>query len=79
MDCRRRARLGCRGPRQTEPAFFGSALTNFGVEPFLKEFCVWPRRRAPYRYAHQRTGRSRRDDFSGFVFKIQANMDQEPP
>ena len=56
------------------PVFFGSAMNNFGVEPFLKRFarlCPSPKARqsadgpvapeAPF--------------FSGFVFKIQANMD----
>ncbi len=59
------------------PAFFGSALTNFGVEPFLKEFLrLAP---APRPYTDKLTGepvKPSRDDFSGFVFKIQANMDK---
>ena len=51
------------------PAFFGSALTNFGVEPFLKEFL----RLAPTPRAYTDTLTSEpvdpcRDDFSGFVF-----------
>lgn len=59
------------------PAFFGSALTNFGVEPFLKEFL----RLAPTPRAYTDTLTSEpvdpcRDEFSGFVFKIQANMDK---
>ena len=59
------------------PTFFGSALTNFGVEPFLKEFL----RLAPTPRAYTDTLTSEpvdpcRDDFSGFVFKIQANMDK---
>ncbi|MFO7636627.1 MAG: EF-Tu/IF-2/RF-3 family GTPase, partial [Clostridia bacterium] len=56
------------------PMFFGSAMTNFGVEPFLEEFL----RMAPYPADKMSTiGRiSAFDpDFSGFVFKIQANMD----
>ena len=59
------------------PAFFGSALTNFGVEPFLKEFLrLAP---APRPYTDVLSGEPvepTRDDFSGFVFKIQANMDR---
>ena len=59
------------------PAFFGSALTNFGVEPFLKEFLrLAP---APRPYTDKLSGEPvepSRDDFSGFVFKIQANMDR---
>ena len=57
------------------PVFFGSALTNFGVEPFLRDFLrlspsPLPRSTAdgpvdPYR-----------DEFSGFIFKIQANMNK---
>ena len=59
------------------PVFFGSALTNFGVEPFLKDFL----RLAPAPSAHvdALTGEAvepARDEFSGFVFKIQANMDK---
>ena len=59
------------------PVFFGSALTNFGVEPFLKEFL----RLAPTPRAYTDTLTTEpvdpcRDDFSGFVFKIQANMDK---
>ncbi len=59
--------------RQT-PVFFGSALTNFGLEPFLQalvEFAPCPHARAAD------VGRVDATDerFSGFVFKIQANMD----
>lgn len=59
------------------PVFFGSALTNFGVEPFLKDFL----RLSPGPSAHTDalTGDSipaESTDFSGFVFKIQANMDK---
>ncbi len=60
---------------QLSPVFFGSALTNFGVEDFLKHFLVMT------------TGPlSRNSDagvivpeergFSAFVFKIQANMNK---
>ena len=59
------------------PAFFGSALTNFGVEPFLQEFLrLAP---TPLAYTDQLTGEPvapAENDFSGFVFKIQANMDK---
>ena len=62
---------------QLSPVFFGSALTNFGVEPFLKDFL----RLAPGPSAHKdaETGdvvEATDPDFSGFVFKIQANMDK---
>ena len=59
------------------PVFFGSALTNFGVEPFLKEFLrLAP---SPRAYVDQETEQPVEPtcpDFSGFVFKIQANMDK---
>lgn len=57
------------------PVFFGSALTNFGVETFLEVFLDY----APSPSAHtDRSGEEIEADdpqFSGFVFKIQANMD----
>ncbi|MGH7483857.1 MAG: peptide chain release factor 3 [Longimicrobiales bacterium] len=57
------------------PTFFGSALTNFGVEPLLRHFL----RLAPHPQARPGTaGRLVEPEdpaFSGFVFKIQANMD----
>ena len=56
------------------PVFFGSAMTNFGVRPFLDAFLEM---------AQRPIGRSSsegmidplREGFSGFVFKLQANMD----
>ncbi len=56
------------------PTFFGSALTNFGVEPFLREFVEL----APGPGARERSDgvvEPDQADFAGFVFKIQANMD----
>lgn len=55
------------------PMFFGSAVTNFGVEPFLERFL---------QYTLPPTGRLSSEgeidplepQFSGFIFKIQANM-----
>ncbi len=56
------------------PVFFGSALTNFGVETFLESFVNM----APTPESHTVNGDEELapDDpeFSGFVFKIQANM-----
>jgi peptide chain release factor 3 len=56
------------------PVFFGSALTSFGVEPFLEAFA----RMCPPPGPHDSTlgvvGPTE-DRFSGFVFKVQANMD----
>ena len=59
------------------PAFFGSALTNFGVEPFLENFLrLTP---TPLARVDSLTGESVdpcRDEFSAFIFKIQANMNK---
>ena len=56
------------------PVFFGSALTNFGVEPFLREFLeLAPSPRA--RETSVGVLLPTNPEFSGFVFKIQANMD----
>ena len=55
------------------PMFFGSAMTNFGVQPFLEEFI----RLAPcpgIRNSSEGDIDPESEDFSGFVFKIQANM-----
>ena len=56
------------------PIFFGSAMTNFGVELFLKAFLE---------YAQQPESHNSSlgvieptyEEFTGFVFKLQANMD----
>ncbi len=56
------------------PVYFGSALTNFGVGPFidaLAEYLPPPGPRPSDRGPVPPTN----DDFAGFVFKIQANMD----
>ncbi len=57
------------------PVFFGSAMTNFGVEPFLERFIeLAPSPRA--RQTPQRRVEPGDEAFSGFIFKIQANMDK---
>jgi peptide chain release factor 3 len=56
------------------PVFFGSALNNFGVIPLLDEFVE----RAPQpqpRATLSRTVDPSEDKCTGFVFKVQANMD----
>lgn len=59
------------------PVFFGSALTNFGVEPFLKGFLELASTPRPYNDCLTDTPVDPMSDaFSGFVFKIQANMDK---
>lgn len=56
------------------PMFFGSALTNFGVQQFLEEFIsIAPSPQSKNNDDHTIPPDS--EDFSGFVFKIQANMD----
>ena len=57
------------------PVFFGSALTNFGVEPFLEHFLRMTTPPLP-RKAGELVVDSMDDDFSAFVFKIQANMNK---
>ncbi|MDO5733014.1 MAG: peptide chain release factor 3 [Eubacteriales bacterium] len=58
---------------QITPMFFGSALTNFGVESFLRYFLDWAPAPGP-RKAETGEVDPIADDFSAFVFKIQANM-----
>ncbi len=55
------------------PMFFGSAITNFGVEPFLYRFLQYTERPLP-RESDQGLIEPEDPDFSGFIFKIQANM-----
>lgn len=56
------------------PVFFGTALGNFGVREMLNGFVEWaptPRARA----TNDRLVEATEEKFSGFIFKIQANMD----
>ena len=57
------------------PVFFGSALTNFGVEPFLREFLHMTTPPLP-RVADIGPIDPFDPHFSAFVFKIQANMNR---
>ena len=57
------------------PVFFGSALTNFGVEIFLKHFLKMTSSPLP-RTADIGVIDPMEEDFSAFVFKIQANMNK---
>ncbi|MHC3413396.1 peptide chain release factor 3, partial [Pediococcus pentosaceus] len=56
------------------PVFFGSALTNFGVKTFLDAYLQY----APAPTSHKDEAGEEieptEEEFSGFVFKIQANM-----
>ena len=59
---------------QLTPVFFGTALGNFGVDHMLDGLSEW----APAPQSRQtelRTVDASEEKFSGFVFKIQANMD----
>jgi peptide chain release factor 3 len=56
------------------PVFFGSAVNNFGVRELLNAFVDWSPPPAP-RSADVREVRPDEEKFSGFCFKIQANMD----
>ncbi len=57
------------------PVFFGSALTNFGVETFLKHFLKMTYSPLP-RNSTEGIIDPFKEDFSAFVFKIQANMNK---
>jgi peptide chain release factor 3 len=61
-----------RAARQT-PVFFGSALNDFGVEPFLRAILALAPPPGPRR-AESGMVPPTSPDFSGFVFKVQANM-----
>ncbi|CAL4325524.1 peptide chain release factor 3 [Buchnera aphidicola] len=56
------------------PVFFGSALKNFGINHVLTSLIKW----APpplYRQSNMRKVDPKEKNFTGFIFKIQANMD----
>ncbi len=55
------------------PMFFGSASNNFGVEPFLKRFLSYTTSPSP-RESDAGIIEPASDKFTGFIFKIQANM-----
>ena len=57
------------------PVFFGSALTNFGVEVFLKHFLEMTTTPLP-RISDKGPIDPVENEFSAFVFKIQANMNK---
>ncbi|MBE7381612.1 MAG: peptide chain release factor 3 [Leptolyngbya sp. SIO1E4] len=59
---------------QQTPVFFGSAMTNFGVQLFLEAFLEYALKPSP-RNSTIGEVKPTEEDFSGFVFKLQANMD----
>lgn len=61
---------------QLTPVFFGTALGNFGVDHMLDGLVEWAP--APLsRETDQKVVEATDEGFSGFVFKIQANMDPQ--
>ncbi len=58
------------------PVFFGSALTNFGVEPFLEDFLKLSTTPLARNSDKGMVKPLEKDEFSAFVFKIQANMNK---
>ena len=58
------------------PVFFGSAINNFGIEELLDYFVEVAPTPQP-RMTKTREVKAEEETFSGFVFKIQANMDPQ--
>ena len=61
---------------ELSPVFFGSALTNFGVETFLQHFLAMTSSPLPRMSDQGEIDPMEEKDFSAFVFKIQANMNK---
>ena len=61
---------------EVTPVFFGSALNNFGLDLFLNYFSQLAPPPQPYT-ADNGVSRDLDKEFSGFVFKLQANMNPE--
>jgi len=59
---------------ELSPVFFGSAINNFGMKELLDAFVEYAPAPLP-RATMTRSVEPDEDKFSGFVFKIQANMD----
>jgi peptide chain release factor 3 len=56
------------------PVFFGSAMNNFGITELMDSFVEYAPKPQP-RETKTRLVENSEEKFSGFVFKIQANMD----
>ncbi|KUP07587.1 peptide chain release factor 3 [Bacillus coahuilensis p1.1.43] len=56
------------------PVFFGSALTNFGVQTFLESYLEFAPSPQPRKTEEGEYVSPLNETFSGFIFKIQANM-----
>ncbi len=61
---------------ELSPVFFGSALTNFGVETFLQHFLEMTTSPLPRMSDKGEIDPMKEPEFSAFVFKIQANMNK---
>ena len=61
---------------ELSPVFFGSALTNFGVETFLQHFLKMTSSPLPRKSDQGEIDPMEEEEFSAFVFKIQANMNK---
>ena len=61
---------------ELSPVFFGSTLTNFGVETFLQHFLAMTSSPLPRTSDQGAIDPIEEPDFSAFVFKIQANMNK---
>jgi len=59
---------------ELSPVYFGSAINNFGVRELLDDFAEYAPAPGP-RATIQRQVEPNEEKFSGFIFKIQANMD----
>lgn len=59
---------------QLTPVFFGSAINNFGIQALLSAFVKFAPCPQP-RQTDRRLVMPEETSFSGFIFKIQANMD----
>ena len=59
---------------EQSPLFFGSAMTNFGVQLFLDKFCDMGARPVGRSSSTMDIG-PEHDEFTGFIFKTQANLD----
>lgn len=60
---------------EVTPVFFGSALNNFGIDLFFNHFSSLAQIPQPY-HSEEKT-REMDDKFSGFIFKLQANMNPD--
>lgn len=59
------------------PVFFGSAITNFGIQLFLDQFLDICPKPGPIHLKNGEILQPDSDQFSGFIFKLQANMNKQ--